>query len=369
VAGKRVAVLHYEMRESGRFVHDPVVDRVAEALREGGHEPVLLPARNDVREVVDALSTLKADLVFNLCETFAAVDGFEIQVASLLELCRVRFTGSGSQGLFLAFDKGIAKRIFVAEGVPCPRYALFEAGRAEPELAHLAYPLIVKPAASDASLGIARESLVHDEKALRKRVEWLRAEMKQDALVEEFLDGREFYVAVLGWPEPEALPPVELHFQDLPAGVPRLVSRRAKWVSNSVEHNTMYSETAAGLPPDLDAALRRTALDAVRAVRVQDYARVDLRLDATGKPNVLEVNPNPYLHPDSEFAIAAEAGGLPYARLVARIVETALQREPRRRRMLLSPPQSSPSPPTGCADPDAAPAAPAAPSGGGPGGA
>jgi D-alanine-D-alanine ligase len=341
VAGKRVAILHYEMREGGRFVHDPVVDAVAEALKACGHEPLLLPARNDVREVIDALSTLQADLVFNVCETFAAVDGFEIHVASLLELCRVRFTGSGSQGLFLAFDKGIAKRIFVAEGIPCPRYALFEEGNPEPDLAKLRFPLIVKPAASDASLGITKESLVKDEKALRRRIDWLRAEMKQDALVEEFLDGREFYVAVMGWPEPTALPPVELHFQDLPPDVPRIVSRRAKWVSNSVEHNTMYSEAAAGLPPELDAALRRAALDAVRVLRVQDYARVDLRLDADGRPNVLEVNPNPYLHPDSEFAIAAEAAGFPYPKLIGRIVETALQREPRRRRMLVSPPQAA----------------------------
>ncbi len=338
---KRVVVLHYEMKEGGKFLHDEVVDSVTAALGSLGHEPILLGAHKDVREVIDALSTRRPDLVFNLCEAFADDDGFEVQVASLLELCRVRFTGSGSQGLFLAGDKGIAKRLFSTYGVRSPDFVVFDDDHTDPDFSSLRFPLIVKPAASDASIGIDFRSVVDDAASMRKRVEKIRTEMKQDALAEEFLDGREFYVGALGFRDPVALPPVECDFSRLPPDRPPILDRRAKWVPGSREYAGTSTRVAEGLDPALDASLRATALDAVRALRVQDYARVDLRLGRDGVPNVLEVNPNPYLAPDSEYAMAARAAGLSYEDLVGKIVTAALQREPRRRRMLVSPPAPS----------------------------
>ena len=186
-------------------------------------------------------------------------------------------------------------------------------------------PLFVKPLRSDASLGIGGKSLVHDAVALMERVAAIHKELDDSALAEEYIDGREFYVGVLGNGQPKALPPVEVDFTGFPEGVPKVMDSKAKWDERSKEYKGTKSVIAT-LPDELRARLQKVAVDAYRALRVRDYGRVDLRLTDTGDIYVLEVNASCYLEKSSEFAMAAAASGMDYPRLIERIVNLATER-------------------------------------------
>ena len=168
-------------------------------------------------------------------------------------------------------------------------------------------PLFVKPLRADASIGIGTDSLVHDAMALMKRVAAIHKKFNDAALAEEYIEGREFYVGVLGNHDPIAFPPIEMDFSGLPAGAPRVLDSKAKWTKDSVEYKGTKS-IVADLPDELRARLQKVSLEAYRALRVRDYGRVDLRLTETGEIYVIEVNANCYLEKSGEFAVAAEAG-------------------------------------------------------------
>jgi D-alanine-D-alanine ligase len=189
----------------------------------------------------------------------------------------------------------------------------------------------VKPLRSDASLGIGGKSLVHDAVELMERVAAIHKELEDSALAEEYIEGREFYVGVLGNAQPKALPPVEVDFTGFPEGVPKVMDSKAKWDERSDEYKGTKS-VIANLPDELRARLQKVAVDAYRALRVRDYGRVDLRLTDTGEIYVLEVNASCYLEKSSEFAMAAGASGLDYSRLIERIVNLASERFEMKRR-------------------------------------
>jgi D-alanine-D-alanine ligase len=191
-------------------------------------------------------------------------------------------------------------------------------------------PLFVKPLRSDSSIGIGRKSIVHDALQLMRRVSAIREDHSDSAIAEEFIDGREFLVGVLGNSPPKALPPVEVDFSGLPDGAPKVLDSNAKWEEGSVEYKGTKT-VVANLPDELRARLQKVAVDAYRAVRVRDYGRVDLRLADTGEIYVLEVNASCYLERSSEFAMAAAAAGLDYAKLIERIVSLAVERYDGRR--------------------------------------
>jgi D-alanine-D-alanine ligase len=186
-------------------------------------------------------------------------------------------------------------------------------------------PLFVKPLRSDASIGISGDSLVRDATSLMKRVLEIHEQVGDSALVEEYIEGRELYVGVLGNDEPIAFPPVEMDFSGMPEGMPRVVDSKAKWDEKSPEYRGTKA-VMPDLPDELRAKLQKAALDAYRAVRVRDYGRVDLRLTETGDIYVIEVNASCYLEKGSEFAAAAAAAGLDFPALVNRIAELAWER-------------------------------------------
>jgi D-alanine-D-alanine ligase len=183
----------------------------------------------------------------------------------------------------------------------------------------------VKPLRSDASIGIGRKSIVHDAVQLMRRVSSIREDYGDSAIAEEFIDGREFLVGVLGNSPPRALPPIEVDFSGLPENAPKVLDSKAKWEEGSVEYKGTQT-VIANLPDELRARLQKVAVDAYRAVRVRDYGRVDLRLTDTGEIYVLEVNASCYLERSSEFAMAAAAAGLDYTKLIERIVHLATER-------------------------------------------
>jgi D-alanine-D-alanine ligase len=309
---------------------DPVVDQVAGALRENDHDVSILKVYKDVREIVDGLDggdgQAKPELVFNLLESFGTNTAGDVAVAGLLDLLGVRYTGGGPGELYLRQDKGLAKKVFAFENILYPHFAVFSQNSDFETGGNLRMPLFVKPLTADASIGIDGDSLVRDSTALMKRVLHIHEKVDDAALVEEYIEGREFYVGVLGNREPVAFPPIEMDFSGLPEGAPRVLDSKAKWSPDSPEYKGTQS-ILPDLPDELRARLQKTALDAARAVRVRDYGRVDLRLTDTGEIYVIEVNANCYLESSGEFAVAGKASGLEYPTLIQKIVDLAVERQ------------------------------------------
>ena len=285
----------------------------------------MLGVHGDVKRLIAGLSRRKPDLVFNLMEMFGDNVFGDIPVTGLLDLLGVHYTGGGPGELYLSQDKGLTKRLLAFEEILYPRFAVFSRQAGFETGGNLRMPLFVKPLRSDASLGIGGKSLVQDTTALMERVSAIHKELDDAALAEEYIDGREFYVGVIGNAQPKALPPVEIDFTGFPEGVPKVMDSKAKWDERSKEYKGTRS-VLAELPDELRARLQKVAVDAYRALRVRDYGRVDLRLTETGDIYVLEVNASCYLEKASEFAMAAGAAGLDYPRLIERIVDLALER-------------------------------------------
>jgi len=306
--------------------YDVVVGQVVAALRKNGHRASVFGVRDDLRKLVGGLARRKTDLVFNLLESFGDKTSGDVAVAGVLDLLELRYTGGGPGELFLRQDKGLAKKALAFDGILYPNFAVFSQDADFETAGKLRMPLFVKPLTADASIGIDGESLVRDATALMKRVVMIHEKVKDSALVEEYVEGRELYVGVLGNREPLALPPIEMDFSGLPEGIPHVAGTKAKWKKNSVEYKGTKS-VLADVPDELRAKLQKAAVDAYRALRVRDYGRVDLRLTDTGDIYVIEVNANCYLEEGSEFATAAQAAGLEYPALIQRIVELAVERQ------------------------------------------
>ncbi len=323
----KVVVLHTE--DACEPPVDPLLEQLSAALRANGHAAEAVVASPDVEHVVHALRRAAPDLVFNLAESFRGKSALESNVAALLNLLDLRYTGSSPAGLLLAGEKALTKKVLGFHGIRTPEFASVFRGALE-WADDISFPLIVKPPQEDASVGIAANSVVRDVRDLLQRIDELQSEFQQPVLVEQFIEGREFYVGVLGNAHAEALPIVELDFSGLPAGTPAIASFEAKWGDDGEGHGVAYAGTKSIFPEHLEDELaedmERVALEAFQALRLRDYARIDLRVSAAGEIYVLEVNPNCYLEREGEFARAAARAGLDYAALVARITDLAMAR-------------------------------------------
>ena len=320
----KITVLTYLEKEGARE-HDVVVDQVLEALAAGGHEAAMLGVHADLAGLVAELQERRPDLVFNLLETFGENDSADVAVAGLLDLLELPYTGSGPGELYLAQDKALAKKIFAFDKILYPDYAIFSRDAGLETAGTLRMPLFVKPLRADASIGISGDSLVRDATALMKRVLDIHEKVDDSALVEEYIEGREFYIGVLGNGDPVALPPIEMDFSGMPDGMPRILDAKAKWSQRSAEYKGTQA-VLPDLPDEQRARLQKVALDAYRALKVRDYGRIDLRQSETGDIYVIEVNASCYLERESEFATAAAAAGIDFPTLVQRIVDLALAR-------------------------------------------
>ncbi|HEY4216324.1 MAG TPA: ATP-grasp domain-containing protein [Gemmatimonadaceae bacterium] len=308
---------------------DPVLEQIAGALGTSGHETRRVSVTNDVAELVTSLMHDRPDLVVNLAESFDGKSAMESNVAALLNLLGLRYTGSSPAGLMLAGDKSLTKKVLSFHGIQTPQFATLYRGAVD-WAGDLAFPVIVKPPQEDASLGITSASVVHQIKDLFDRIGELQSEYQAPVLVEQYIEGREFYVGVLGNANAEALPVIELDFSGFPPDRPRIASWEAKWGDDGEGSGAEYAGTRSVFPEGLDAELesrmQKIAVDAFQALRLRDYARIDLRVSPAGEIYVIEVNPNCYLERESEFARAAERAGTAYDALVARIVNLAAAR-------------------------------------------
>ena len=298
---------------------------MARALRKLGHKTSILGVHGDVKKLIAGLSRRKPDLIFNLMEMWREDLTGDIPVTGLFELLSLRYTGSGPGELYLTQDKALGKKILAFEGIAFPRFAVFSQNADLETGGNLRMPLFVKPLRMDASIGIDRKALVGDMITLMKRVVHIHDELGDAALAEEYIEGREFYVGVLGNQNPQALPPIEVDFSGLPEGTLRVLDAKAKWDDSSKEYKGTKS-VVADIPDELRAKLQKVSLDAYRALRVRDYGRVDLRVTDTGEIYVLEVNASCYLERSSELAMAAQAAGIEYTDMIGKIVDFARER-------------------------------------------
>lgn len=323
----KVVILH--TKDAGEGEGDPVLAQLEAALGANGHESSRLMVDATVEPVVASLRASEPELVFNMAESFAGRSALESNVAALLNLLNLRYTGSSPAGLIQAGDKTLTKKVLMFHSIPTPKFAAVYRGAVD-FAGDLQFPLIIKPPQEDASLGITQKSIVRDVRGLLETIGSLQAEFQSPALVEEFIDGREYYVGVLGNSNAKALPIIELDFSKFPKDRPRIASWEAKWGDGTESKGAEYAGTESVFPSDLSPELQKkmqdVALRAFHALRLRDYARIDLRVTEGGDVYVIEVNPNCYLEKNGEFARAAERDGLAYDALVQRIVELASAR-------------------------------------------
>ena len=291
---------------------DVAVQQVADGLTESGHKTSILTIRHDVDELIRGLKSRKPQLVFNLVESFGDdILGGVIGVAGVLDLLQIPYTGGGPGEIFLQEDKALTKKLLAFEGIPYPDFATFPADANFETGGNLRMPLFVKPLRMDASIGIDERSLVRNTQQMMERVLYIQRTFGDAALAEEYIEGREFYVGVMGNDELAAFPPIEIDFSGLKEGSLKVMDNEAKFDESSERYHGTKA-VIANIDAELKAKLHKASVDAYRALRVCDYGRVDLRLTETGEVYVIEVNANCYLEQHSEFATAAAAHGMPY---------------------------------------------------------
>lgn len=325
----KITVLAY--LEKDAETPDVVVNQVAEALAARGHAVTTLTIQSDVIALIDGLKKAKPDIVFNLVEAFGDdIIGGLMGVAGVLDLLEIPYTGGGPGELYLQEDKALAKKLLSYENVLYPHFAAFTPTADFETGGRLRMPLFVKPMRMDASLGIDERSLVRNTQELMEKVLSIHKAYGDAALAEEYIEGRELYVGVIGNQAPRAFPPIEIDFSGMPDGAPRVMDNKAKFDESSAQFKGTRAKLAE-LDAELTAKLQQVAIAAYRAIRVRDYGRVDLRLTQSGEIYVIEVNASCYLERSSEFATAAAADGLDYPALIDSIVELAIERGKHRR--------------------------------------
>lgn len=305
---------------------------ISEALAKEGIDTHVTELTSDgFDDFVGEVSEIEYDeVVFNLCEAAFGQSEYEMNVAALFELYGVMFTGSGAMTLGMALNKGWTKDVLVGAGLPTPRHKVLaetDASLIGEKCEGLSFPLIVKPVSEDASIGIDNESVVNDEAALIERVKYVFDEYWQSAIVEEYIEGREFNISVLGnGAGVRALPPSEIDFSSMPAGTPKICSYEAKWIETSPLYQKSPPICPANVSEELLEKLHKVSVEAYNVMGCRDYARVDLRVATDGSVYVLEVNPNPDISTDAGLARAAGAAGLDYGKLILAVVESAYER-------------------------------------------
>jgi D-alanine-D-alanine ligase len=302
---------------------------VIETLREIGHEVRVLGIHDDLSGIRTAVYEFKPQIVFNLMEAFAGVTTFDQNVVSYLELLRLPYTGCNPRGLILARDKALSKKLLAHHRIAVPEFTVVRRGRKAALSNRLTFPLIVKSQFFEASTGISQASVVENDDQLERRVAFIHESLGTAAIVEQFIDGRELYVGVIGNERLDVFPVWEMSFAGMPDNRWKIATERVKWSTQYQKKHGIMTD-AATLGSDHAERIQRMARRAYRALDLNGYARIDLRLDEAGRPFVLEANPNPNLAYGEDFAESAETRGVSYERLLDRILALGLRWEPER---------------------------------------
>ena len=329
MAKLRIGIAHgpddaAEKQSRARARRKSDVQEIAEVLTRAGHDTFSLIVDGG-QECLKRLALTEADLIFNLVEAFGDDDTKEPHVAAYYDLIGLRYTGSGPRGLSIAMDKALAKKVLAFHGVRTPMFATVFRGRLD--WAHdINFPVIVKPVREDGSIGIGFKAVAGSIKELMERIDELHADFNHPVLIEQYIEGREIYVGVIGNAQAEAFPPVELDLSHLPKGTPRIAGVEVKWQEGTRAYRGSKYRIPDDLSADVLAATQHAALTSFQALQLRDYARFDFRVAPDSKVYLIEANPNPYLHSSAEFIKGARASGRTHPETILEIVEVTQER-------------------------------------------
>ncbi|MEQ1907630.1 MAG: ATP-grasp domain-containing protein [Vicinamibacterales bacterium] len=298
---------------------------VVQALRALGHEVRVLGVQYELLPIKQSVEDWNPHIVFNLLEEFHGITEFDQHVVSYLDLLKVPHTGCNPRGMTISRDKALSKKIATYHRIRTPRFATFPRRHKVRRPKDLEFPLIVKSLTEEASLGISQASVVHTDDEMAERVGFVHSRIGSDAIVEEFIDGRELYVAAFGNERITVLPTWELLFENLAAGAPAIATARVKHDPRYQEARGIFQQQATDLPAKLADRLVRTTRRLYRLLQLTGYARIDYRLRADGELFFLEANPNPEIAPEEEFASAAAAAGIEYPQLLQKFLNLGLR--------------------------------------------
>ena len=296
---------------------------VVEYLRKSGHEVRALGLGDNLTDLRSAIMEWKPDVAFNLLEEFQGIVSYDQHVVAFLELMRQPYTGCNPRGLMISRDKALSKQIIAYHRIPTPRFVVLRRGQRYRVPAKLKFPLFVKSVSEDASLGISQASVVHDLDHLKDRIQFIHDQTRSDALVEEYIEGREFYVGVMGNQRLQTFPVWELDFGTLPelAGI---ATRKVKWDRAYQKKHGIRTAAAQTLPEGMEGYFDKLSKRIYRALSLSGYARIDFRMRPDGSVFVLEANANPNLSLGEDFAQSARATGVDYGELLGRIMRLGM---------------------------------------------
>jgi D-alanine-D-alanine ligase len=290
-------------------------------LKDAGHEVMPLGLSDSLSELRRAITDWKPDIVFNLLEEFDGIVTYDQHVVAFLELMRQPYTGCNPRGMLLSRDKVLSKQLLSYHRVPTPQFMVFARGKKVHIPKKLRFPLFVKSSTEDASLGIAQASVVSDGKQLKERIVFIHEQTHSDALVEEYIEGRELYVGVLGNDRLKVLPVWEMTFGSLPENQPAIATRKVKWDRGYQKKYGITTAAAAELPDGTVSRLEQLTKRIYRSLHLTGYARMDFRLRADGALFVLEANANPNISAAEDFSASAHKAGMKYGDLLHRIMQ------------------------------------------------
>jgi D-alanine-D-alanine ligase len=293
---------------------------VTTTLRKSGHDVRSMGVLDSLTELRTAIADWKPDVVFNLLEEFNGIVTYDQHVVAFLELMRQPYTGCNPRGLLLSRDKSLCKQLLTFHRIPTPQFAVFPRGARIHVPRRLRFPLFVKSTVEDASLGIAQASVVEDAAKLKERIEFVHEQVRSDALVEEFIEGRELYVGVMGNDRLTRLPVWEMVFGSMPDSLAAIATRKVKWDKRYQAKYGITTRAAEDLPAAVLATLDKLSRRIYRTLGLSGYARMDFRVKPDGQVYVLEANANPNLEAAEDFAESARAAGVGYDELLEKIM-------------------------------------------------
>ena len=303
----------------------PTEADVMESLLRLGHSVETLAVFDNVTHIVEKLQTCMPDVVFNLSESFHQNRAQEPNIPALLELLKVRYTGAGPDALLLCKDKAIAKKILAYHHVRVPGFVVSHRLSPLRRLTRFKFPAFVKPRYEESSDGISKASFARDEGEALERAQFIHQKFDCDALIEEYIEGRELYISVFGSRRLTVFPPREVFFDKMPADAPRFATYHAKWNDAYREKWGISNGAARELPPEAEKDLRKIARNVYGWLKIRGCGRLDVRLNPEGELFVIEVNPNPSLSRGEDFAESAAAAGIDYDAMIRAILEQAMQ--------------------------------------------
>jgi D-alanine-D-alanine ligase len=295
-----------------------------------GHDVHVLGVKDELAHIRQANDEFKPHIAFNLLEAFHEVGTFDQNVVSYLELIRLPYTGCNPRGMLLARDKALSKKLLHYHRIPVPEFTVVRRGRRPRLPKRLTFPLIVKPLTQEASIGIAQASVVEDAEKLAERVQFIHGSIETDAIIEQYIDGRELYCGVIGNQRLETFPVFEMTFESMPEGTHHIATERVKWSPKYQKKAGIATGPAGPMPDGTEARIQHLCRRVYRVLELSGYARIDLRLDAAGRVFVLEANPNPQIARNEDFARSAGHAGCSYPTLLQRILSIGMRWEPER---------------------------------------